>query len=76
MIQTGNQWSYDVTGKGEMIPTKFGLTVIKNRQFICENMANEFPKIIEYSNVGDTLHAKISGNGMEVLFDFEKTKLK
>ena len=33
---------------------------------------NEFPKKIEYSIKGDFLHAVISGNDMEVLFDFEK----
>lgn len=76
LIKTGNKWSYDVTGKGEINPTKFGVTVIEKRKLVCENSANEFPKKIEYSMLGDTLHATISGNDMEVVFNFEKDPFK
>ncbi|MEO6136357.1 MAG: hypothetical protein ABIP35_14455 [Ginsengibacter sp.] len=74
LIKSGTYWSFDVSEKGDVIPTKFKLTVIEERKFICENQDNEFPKAIEYKMVGDTLHAKISGNGKEVLFEFKKIK--
>jgi len=74
LVNTNNSWSYDVTGKGEKDPTKFKLTEIENGKFTCENQVNEFPKIIAYSIMGDTLHAKISGNEMEVNFEFKKEK--
>lgn len=72
LMRTNDQWSFNVTGKGEPKPTKFKVTTQKERKFICENQANEFPKVIEYASAGDTLHAKISGGAMEVLFDFKK----
>ena len=72
LIKTNDHWSFDVWGKGDIEPTKFGVTFLDENKFICENQANEFPKIIGYLFAGDTLHAKISGPGMEVLFDFIK----
>ena len=72
LIRANNQWSFDVTGEGDMEPTKFKVTTLEKNKFICENQENEFPKVIGYTLAGDTLHAKISGNDMEVLFDFIK----
>ena len=40
--------------------------------YTLRNEKNEFPKFIEYSLVDKTLMAKISGDGQEVLFSFEK----
>jgi len=48
------------------------LTKIENSKFVRENLENEFPKKIEYSKNGDKLNAKISGDDMEVSFDFAK----
>ena len=72
LIRTNDEWSFNVTGKGENEATKFKVTTLENKKFICENPANEFPKIIEYACPKDTLYAKISGSGMEVYFDFIK----
>jgi len=72
LIKEEAHWSFNVTGEGEAEPTKFKVVKIGEENFICENQANEFPKKIEYSIKGDFLHAVISGNDMEVLFDFEK----
>ena len=73
LIKTINNWSFNVTEKGEIEPTKFALSEIKEKKFICENQLNEFPKKIEYELIGNILHAKISGNDIEVLFDFKKS---
>ena len=72
LIKTNGNWSFEVTGKGETEPTKFKLITIEKEKFVCQNKANEFPKIIEYSKMEDKLQAKISGDAMEILFDFEK----
>lgn len=74
LITLNNKWSFDAVGKDETEPTKFKLTVIEERKFICENHSNEFPKRIEYKMIGDTLHAKICGSGKEVVFNFKKKR--
>ena len=76
LTRIDNSWSFNVTGKGEITPTKFILTTIENGKFICENPENEFPKQIEYIKNGDKLDAKISGGDMEVIFNFKKRTTK
>ncbi|MGB5699609.1 DUF6265 family protein [Muriicola sp.] len=73
LFKTAETWSFEVTGKGEKEPTKFLLTEIENSNFVCENSTNEFPKKIEYSRNGAQLLAKISGDEMEISFDYKKT---
>jgi hypothetical protein len=41
-------------------------------KFISENAFNEFPKKIEYYISGNTLKAMISGEDMEMLFNFKR----
>ncbi len=72
LVDSADNWSFDVTEKGGVTPTKFKLTTIEQGKFVCENQANEFPKIIAYESKGDTLHAKINGGDMEIVFDFIK----
>ena len=72
LLNSNKEWSFNVTGKGEKASTNFKLIEIDKGKFTCENQANEFPKIIMYTILGNTLHAKISGGDMEILFDFVK----
>ena len=72
LVNIDNDWSFNVTQKDELEVTRFALTLIQKTKFICENHANQFPKNIEYSLVGEKIEAKISGPGMEILFDFKK----
>lgn len=72
LVETDGNWSFDVRAKGENQPTRFGLTEIAERKFVCENKANEFPKRIEYWKSGEELHARISGGDAEALFIFKK----
>ena len=65
------KWIFEVSGVNED-PTQFLVTLKAHKRFTCENEKNEFPKFIEYSLVDKTLMAKISGDGQEVLFSFEK----
>ena len=74
LLKINKGWSFNVTGTGEMNSTDFKLIEIDKEKFSCENLANEFPKLIIYQIKGDSLHAKISGGDMEVVFDFVKEK--
>ena len=72
LVKSNNLWSFEVTGQGETSPTVFKLTSIEKGKFISENNLNEFPKKIEYFTNGNELKALISGDELEVAFDFER----
>lgn len=65
------KWIFAVSGVNEN-PTLFQVTRTSRMSFTCENKENEFPKFIEYSLNDRKLQAKISGDGQEVVFSFEK----
>lgn len=65
-------WNYVVTQKGQTEGVTFKLTMKENGKFSCENPNNEFPTKIVYQRAGDKIHAKITGGGKEIPFDFEK----
>lgn len=72
LIKSNNLWNFEVTGQGETSPTVFKLTSIEKGKFISENDQNEFPKKIKYLTSENELKALISGDDMEVAFDFER----
>ena len=72
LLKRDTTWFYAVTGRGDSFTTDFQLTSITDHSFVCENGANEFPKMIEYALVGDSLKAKISGGGPEIEFSYGK----
>lgn len=73
LAKAAEGWSFDVTQKGGTIPTQFRLILIEKDRFVCENQENEFPKKIGYQKNGDKLHAWISGNDTQILYDFRKS---
>jgi len=70
LIYRDSVWNFEVSGRGEDQPTIFRLTDIKSERFDSQNPENEFPKIISYYREGNKMHALISGNGMEIPFEF------
>ena len=72
LLKRDTTWFYAVTGRGDSFTTDFQLTSITDHSFVCENGANEFPKMIEYALVGDSIKSKISGGGPEIEFSFGK----
>lgn len=72
LAQTDSGWEYQVTGKGDTVPTIFRLTEGDENGFIVENPENEFPKVIRYFKKGEQMEAVISGGGNEIPFIFEK----
>jgi len=43
-----------------------------NKGFTCENEVLDFPKKIKYWKNGDKINALVSGDGMEITFEFER----
>lgn len=72
LINSGSEWNFVVSQKGEMQPISFKLTKIKVDAFTCENHSNEFPKIIRYHKEVDKLMAEIEGGDMKIPYVFEK----
>lgn len=72
--KTKNDWNLEVITKEDKQPTLFRLTTIEENGFTCKNPLNEFPKTIHYFRNGEKLGALISGNDMEISFEFEKRK--
>ena len=72
LAQFDSGWEFQVTGKGEIIPTVFKLTAADENGFIAENPENEFPKVIRYYKKGEQMEAVISGGGNEIPFIFER----
>ena len=65
------RWALVVKGVNES-PTSFNFIEQDESSFVCENQANEFPKLIKYFIAGDTLKAVISNDEMTVNFNFLK----
>lgn len=53
-------------------PVSFKFTKLTGSAFECENPSHDFPKKISYSLTGRLLTARISGNGQEIKFLFER----
>jgi hypothetical protein len=71
IVKIGEEWNLEVTGVNEA-PTNFLVTQQHETSFVSENEANEFPKIIDYWIVGDTLKARVAAGEMAVSFAFLK----
>ncbi len=70
--QVDKNWHFEVIGQGEEQSTVFTLTDISETSFVCENPANEFPKVISYAKSESGLRAIISGGGPNITFEFKK----
>ena len=71
LIRSGQQWRFEVTGKGESEPTVFTLSEINENSFTCENKQHDFPQKIQYTKIGDKIIAVISGGETQIPFEFE-----
>ena len=71
IVHNDKHWVYEVRGVNENM-TPFVFTEITESSFVCENEKNEFPKIISYKRVKDTLFAKISADDVSIEFNFIK----
>ncbi len=67
------QYIADVSHNDEA--TVFELSSLEEKKIVFENPQHDFPKQISYELISaDTLHAVISGNGKEIIFQFKRLK--
>lgn len=72
LINSDEGWIFEAISKGEAAPTLFPLTEISPDSFTSQNPEHDFPTQIKYFKSGEDLKAVISGEGMEIYFDFVK----
>jgi len=74
MQKTVGKWIFWVkTNKDEEF-TKFDIDKIEEDEFECKNDTLDFPKLIKYWKNGNKINALVSGDNMELSFEFERLK--
>jgi len=74
MQKTAGKWIFLVkTNKDEEF-TKFDIDKIEEDEFECKNDTLDFPKLIKYWKNGNKINALVSGDNMELSFEFERLK--
>ena len=76
LIKTDEKWNLEVQSPGDSNPIIFNMTSYSDQEFICENKVLDFPKLIKYWKNGNKIHALVSGDNMEIPFEFERVKIK
>jgi len=74
LIKSNNKWTLEVKTQDEPTPTLFPVTSYSEKEFVCENKELDFPKLIKYWKNGDKINALVSGDEMEISFEFERIK--
>ena len=72
LTKLNNNWILEVKVPEETEFITFNLTSIGNKEFICENKEIDFPKKIKYWKNGAKINALVSGDEMEIPFEFER----
>jgi hypothetical protein len=72
LIKLAEKWFLVVQPQGAPEPVTFDMTSNNELEFICENKDNDFPKMIKYWKNRNKINALVSGDGMEILFEFER----
>ena len=67
-----NTWVLTVQLADGSAPIAFNMTSHTDEEFVCENKAHDFPKLIKYWKNGDKLNALVSGDEMQISFDFDR----
>ena len=72
LIKSKNNWILEVIVPHEAQAVIFEMTKADNEEFICENKELDFPKMIKYWKKGSKMNALVSGDEMEIFFEFER----
>ena len=75
LIKSGGEWDLKVQPQDELSPITFKMTSYTDQEFICENKELDFPKSIKYWKEGKKIKAIVSGDDMEIAFEFERRKI-
>lgn len=71
ILKTDGKWNLFVKTVKEKEFIKFEMSDIKEDKFKCENNMIIFPKLIKYWKKGNNISALVSGDSLEILFEFE-----
>ena len=74
LIKFNGNWDLIVKVSEESESVIFKMTELKSDGFTCENDAHDFPKRIKYWKNGEKINALVSGDDLEIPFEFEKIK--
>jgi hypothetical protein len=72
LIKTDGKWILKVQTQDDPNPTIFNMTSYGDQEFICENKTLDFPKLIKYWKNENKINAIVSGDDLEIRFEFEK----
>jgi len=72
LVNTGGKWNLEVQAPEDPNPIIFNMTSYNEQEFICENKALDFPKLIKYWKNGSKINALVSGDDLEISFEFER----
>ena len=76
LVKSGGKWDLEVQPQDEPNPIIFNMTSYSDQEFICENKTLDFPKLIKYWKNGNKINALVSGDDMEIPFEFERMGMK
>ena len=74
LIKQNGKWDLIVKVPDEAESVLFKMTTFDAGSFTCENDSLDFPKLIKYWKYNGNLKAVVSGDDMEISFEFEKMK--
>ena len=71
IIKIDNEYFYIAKPSKKKTPTTFKMTIDSIRKVSFYNGTNEFPQLIEYKRMGDSLIARISNNDKTMIFRYK-----
>ncbi|QHC86220.1 hypothetical protein AS589_16200 [Empedobacter brevis] len=70
IVETDGKWDLFVKTPEEKDFIKFEMSEIKEDKFEFKNDTSDFPKLIKYWKNGDKINALVSGDSLEIPFEF------
>lgn len=74
IVKSNGKWNLIVKVPEETESITFKMAKIETEKFTCTNDSLDFPKRIEYWKNGDKINALVSGDELEIPFEFERLK--
>lgn len=74
IVKTDGKWNLSVKTLDEQEFIKFHMSEIEEDKFECKNDTLNFPKLIKYWKNGNKINALVSGDSLELSFEFERIK--
>lgn len=72
LLKHGGSWRLEIQSPQDPEPTVFNLTAMEDHSFTFENPEIDFPKRIAYARNEKEIHATVSGEEMEIVFQFQR----